>query len=198
MVDIVRTKKSETEDDHELESRVTVIKTELNSQAEIASSSVDEAEAIWEGLYFHPKNAKANKIIPPPYDPLRLQRFIETNNTLNQCISAYEVNIAGTGYKIEPKDPENAGEAQEEQARDVQQFFDEVFPCINWTQVNRAIRRDQESMGNGYLEVMRNVNEEIVFMRNGDSARIRLVRMDEPIPVEVTLCLLYTSDAADE
>lgn len=62
-------------------------------------------------------------LIRPTYDPIQLAWLNQHNNTLNQCVSAYEVNIDGTGYEIEPG--EELKEKKDKEKKEEQAVADE-------------------------------------------------------------------------
>lgn len=73
---------------------------------------------------------------------------------------------------------------EDEQRKGVEEFFDEPWPGMSFTTIRRKLRRDIEGLGNGYLEVIRNVKGEIVFLNYLDAKLVRLVRLGKPTQVE--------------
>src|ERR1035437_4762303 len=69
----------------------------------------------------------------------------------------------------------------------LEHFFNEPFPGMSFTTIRRKLRVDMESTGNGYLEVIRNMAGELVFVRQLESVSMRLVKLDAPTNVEVTV-----------
>lgn len=69
----------------------------------------------------------------------------------------------------------------------LEHFFNEPFPGMSFTTIRRKLRVDMESTGNGYLEVIRNMAGEVVFVRHLESVTMRLVKLDAPTNVEVTV-----------
>lgn len=134
------------------------------------------------GLYWE-KGAKAsNLLVQPPFNPTTLTQLITRNNILAQCIQTMEVNIDGTGYRLEKIDQE--GEDNEQEKEMLEGFFNEPYPDTSFTTIRRDCRFDLEVTGNGYIEVMRNPKGEIVMLRRLDSTMMRLVRLDEAVLVE--------------
>jgi len=83
-----------------------------------------------------------------------------------------------------PVDP-NADTPQEAAEKEMlDAFFKEPFPNESFIAIRRKLRADIEATGNGYMEVIRNVAGEVVFLRHLDSSTMRLVRLDNAIPVE--------------
>lgn len=261
--------------------RTTVIKTAEISKAEeqmLQSNAltVEDNDPFFTMYEITQRNA----LIKPTYDPVALQTLNHQNNTLLQCVSAMEVNIDGTGYVIQPKNPTDPEEtlegeidgeqseeskeviggkkpeeleieevnvkevnlededeakekeiadrfkeppkdekgiieqekekfverekgkeedkakqaqikemqdAEDEEKKGIEDFFDEPWPGMSFTTIRRKMRRDLESMGNAYLEVIRDVKGNIVFLNYLDAKLVRMVRLGKPIEVETEI-----------
>lgn len=126
-------------------------------------------------------------LVKPTYNPVQLEQLTHTNNTLGVCISAMETNIDGTGWKLVDED----GDA--EKAKGIQGYADvtsllaEPWPGISFTTLRRRLRRDQESCGYWALEIIRDGEGVLRFLRRADAKLIRLVTLDEPVPVTKTI-----------
>lgn len=66
-------------------------------------------------------------------------------------------------------------------------FFKEPFPNESFMGMRRKLRVDVEATGNGYLEVIRNMSGEVVFLRHLDASTMRLVKLDNPVLVTRTI-----------
>lgn len=117
-------------------------------------------------------------LLKPPYDPVRLRQLVQENNTLSPCISAMEVNVDGTGQEVIPVDDE-AGDTEWDLAEAMGAIFEEPYPNESFLSQRKAMRVDMEATGNAYLEVIRNLKEEIVFLRPIFPENIRLVALDK-------------------
>lgn len=79
----------------------------------------------------------------------------------------------------------NADTPEEDaERRMLEAFFKEPFPNESFVGTRRKVRVDIEQTGNGYMEIIRNLNDDIVFIRHLDSATMRLVKLDNAVPVE--------------
>lgn len=145
-----------------------------------------EPDDEFNDLYYSTKNQGA-LLLAPPFNPATLQSLVTKNNILAQCIEAMEVNIDGTGYEIEATDPKASESDDAANKKKLTAFFKEPFPLWGFTEMRRKLRYDMESTGNGYLEVLRNAGRQIIFLRWADSKLMRLVRLDDPVEVEVEL-----------
>ncbi len=164
-----------------------LVKAQVNKE----DKAVIEPQALsvedeWDDMYFDfTKNANG-EIIRPPFEPKRLAKLVVQNNALDQCVSAMEVNIDGTGFKVTNDDIEE--ETEDKNIADgIEDFFNEIFPNMSFITARRKLRRDQEITGNAYLEVLRAVNGNIVFAKPIESHMIRLVKLDDPVQVATTV-----------
>ena len=128
-----------------------------------------------------------NQILEPTYNPISLMTLTHQNNTLLQAISAMEINVDGTGYEIERRDGEEMSEEDEKKAEKISEFFDEPYPGESFLTIRRKLRRDIESTGNGYLEVIRNVKGDVVFIRHIEAKMMRLLRLDDATMMKKTI-----------
>jgi PBSX family phage portal protein len=150
----------------------------------VMAHSALKTEDDWTSLYFTASNT-TNLILQPPFEPITLLNLTQTNNTLNQCIEAMEVNIDGTGYDfvaavgVEKMDPKEEASARS--------LFDEPYPNTSFIKIRRRLRRQVESVGYGFLEVLRNMKDEIVGFRNIETSGVRFVKLDAPIQVQRTV-----------
>lgn len=124
----------------------------------------------------------------PPYNPDQLIYQVENSNAVSPCIDVMEANIPGTGWSLMPYDadatpPDGADKTKER----IETFFSEVWPRVSLTEARRQMRRDEETTGNTYLEVIRNNGNEIVALRPMNSSNTRLVALDDPVQRKVTL-----------
>ena len=148
-----------------------------NAIQDNAFESEDEFQQLYVGA------TRDQGIIQPPYNLRSLDRLSQENNALGPCIEAMVTNIEGTGYIFE-----TAGEDEESADEDVQvqqltEFFAEVWPGQSLTSLRKMLRRDLERTGNAYIEVLRNAQDEIVFLRRVDAKMMRLLRLDDAVPV---------------
>lgn len=149
----------------------------------MAQSSV-ELEDEFNNLYY--TTAEGSKLfLQPPFEPTVLKTLVNTNNTLGQCVESMEVNIDGTGYSfVGIEEGEDPNESEVDLA---QEFFGEPYPNESFTKIRRKLRRDMESVGYGFLEVLRNLEGKVVGLRNVETPHVRMVKLDAPIQVQKTI-----------
>lgn len=166
------------------ESTVTLFQGDVrkaDTKALITNGTDAFPEDSFEGTYWTGGTTGSGvAVIEPMYKPGTLHAIAAQNNILQPCIEAMEVNIDGTGHVVVLK----AGEEEDEAERQrLEEFFAEPYPNKSIVEIRRALRRDVETTGNAYLEIIRNVNDEIVMMNVVDSADVRLLRLDDPVLV---------------
>lgn len=146
-----------------------------------ADSSPDDA---FYGSYTAAGNDSVVSLIEPTFKPGVLEALTTTNNILLQCIDAMVVNVDGTGHTIELI--EGATESESEK-KILENFFDEPYPNKSMLSIRKELRHDLEATGNGYLECIRNANDDLTLLNYTPAADMRLVRLDAAVPVKRTL-----------
>jgi len=129
-------------------------------------------------------------IIQPPYVLRTLDRLAQENNALGPCIEAMVTNCDGTGYTFETaeeSDEEEDNDEDDSNIDELNQFFDQPWPGQSFTTLRKLRRRDLERTGNAFFEVLRNAQDEIVFLRHVDAKMMRLLRLDDAVPMPVTV-----------
>lgn len=127
-------------------------------------------------------------ILPAPFNPKWLKLLVTHNNTLSQAISAMEINIDGSGFVIEAREElEEDDTTLDSQIETVEQFFEEVSPNVSFLTLRRKLRRDLESVGYGFIEVIRNSIQEVVALKRVDPTTIRLLKLRDRVLVDKTL-----------
>src|SRR5271165_2910604 len=58
---------------------------------------------------------------------------------------------------------------------------------MSFKEMRRILRRDRERTGNAYIEVLRDAQDKIVMFRHVDAKMMRMLRLDDAIPIEVTV-----------
>jgi len=159
-----------------LETNVTAI---VKAEAQITSNALEIEDTFT-------NNYTAN-VLQPEISPDIYYSLVEQNNSLNQCISAMEVNIDGTGFDIVRTDHEDLTDADEAALKPVREFLMEVSPTVSFVTLRRQMRRQEEISGYACIEVIRNPKDEIVFMRVLESKTIRLMKLGQAVPTVKTL-----------
>lgn len=161
-----------------LETHVSAI---IKADAQITSNALEIEDSY---LEWYSQNSQT---IAPEIAPEVYYGLAEQNNTLNQCISAMEVNIDGTGFEIVRMDGEDITDAESKPITNLEDFFKEVSPSISFVTMRRELRRQSETAGYGCLEVIRNPKDEIVFLRTLESKTIRLMKLGKSTTTTKTL-----------
>ena len=140
------------------------------------------------------KLAEAGKIIEPPFDLDNLTRIPEESAIINQCIEVMQTNVDGFGWDLEyvgPKGSEEANDVRVEKER-ISDLLESINPRESFMSLRKKFRRDYESTGNGYFEVIRSLNDEIKWLEHLPASTVRLAPLDKD-PQKVTVRILSSS-----
>lgn len=145
---------------------------------------------------------RSGRLIAPPFDLLTLAMLPEHNTELGQCVEAMEVNIEGFGYRFVPRlsfrneDGKESIDAEVKVLKEkvrlervrLDNFFMYASMKESFTETRRRTRRDLETTGNGYFEVIRSTSGKIQGLKHIPSYQVRLGRLqDKMIKVEVPI-----------
>jgi len=126
--------------------------------------------------------------ITPTIDFEVLEERVRSSSILPPLVDAMEANVDGTGWELVPKDPKKENDdATKKQADDLSAFFEEPWPGVSFDTIRKSIRRNYEETGNAALEVIRNPAGKVVFARWLDVKTLRMLQLDDAVPVEKTL-----------
>lgn len=149
----------------------------------VLAQSAPELEDEFQNLYYSTAQ-RSNLFLQPPFSPLILKQLVTTNNILDQCVEVMEVNIDSTGHEfVKISDSENAPPISPQELKEAESFFAEPYPNTSFTKMRRKLRRNMESVGYDFLEVLRTVADDVVGVRNVDTHHMRMVKLDDPIQV---------------
>lgn len=151
----------------------------VKSEHQITTNALDSEDGFI-GAY-------GDRVLEPEINPEVYFSLIEQNNTINQCVSAMEVNIDGTGCEVVRTDGEELQDSDDTEIGFLKQFFGEVYPQISLMTLRRTLRREAETCGYSCMEVIRTAQDEIVFLKDLKSKSVRLVKLEEPVIATKTL-----------
>ena len=151
----------------------------------VMADASKELEDEFANLYYVQGSSGGGLAVAPPYPPKTLKQLVKQNNILNQCVQAMEVNIDGTGHEFIKVD--NVTDIDEEELAQARAFFAEPYPGKSFITQRRALRQDLESMGFGYLEVLRTIDGTIVGTRHLEGQTLRMVRLGDPVDMQYTV-----------
>lgn len=142
--------------------------------------------------YYEATTSSGKPVFNPSVPMARLEALVTENNMLGPCINAYEINIDGTGYKIDFMGKDADGEArlptsEEKKVKEkIEGFLAQPWPGLSFTDIRRTTRRHRESIGLGYFETIRNAKEELVLLRSLHPCSLRIVKPDSTMaPVKI-------------
>jgi PBSX family phage portal protein len=130
------------------------------------------------------------KVVETPFDLVGLTAMPEESSILSQCIGAYEVNIDSFGHDyiyIGPEEQKDSKPVKDERKR-LGNFFKMINPRESFPSLRRKIRRDYETTGNAYFEVLRDLKDEVSILEHLPAHSIRLGPLDkDPIEIEIKM-----------
>lgn len=142
--------------------------------ATLKSTALDR-EVVFGSLYTQEGMSGA---IKPPYDPDKLSVLVEENNALGPCIEAMITNVDGTGFEvIADEDAAGTVESYDGITSKLKKFFDEPWPRTTFLSLRKRLRRDLETTGNAYVEVIRSLEGKIALVRRLDPCVTRIMRL---------------------
>jgi PBSX family phage portal protein len=187
--------------------RALVIDVRKGTGANGLSEDPDVKPGQTEALPEEPFSALGHKgrIILPPFDLLTLAMLPENSSELNQCIETMETNIEATGYRFVSRlRLDEITRTEDDAAQDTHNLTPEQRTLLDTARAEkvsltnfftyctdesfiafrRRLRRDLETTGNAYFEVIRNSANEIQGFTHIPSYQIRLGKVeDEAIEV---------------
>lgn len=170
---------------HNPDGNITFIDRVRKADTTVVVNDLLSVEDSFIGLYMGSDGKTSSTIMEPPYNPATLMALALRNNILAQCIQAMEVSIDGTGYTIDLIDAMGAEDEVEKTM--LEEFFKEPFPEESFITIRREMRVDLESCGNAYMEVIRNLNNEVMLLRYLPAVSMRLMKLDKAVQIEKTL-----------
>lgn len=125
---------------------------------------------------------ESNEVIEPLYDPLLWATLMEKNTRLAKLIRTYARNTVGLGWGIYPKkaitkDTTDSIKAEiERETAILEELFEYPNDELPFSEVMYQVKIDEESTGNGYLEVSRNLKGDIDGLFHIPSHTIRMLK----------------------
>lgn len=144
-------------------------------------------------------------VLEPPFDLLTLTMLPEHNTEMNQCIEALEINIEGFGFRMAPRVdvaeegiPAEVKKAVNRERVFLANFFNYANFEHSFTAMRRLRRRDMETTGNAYWEVIRSASGRVQGFEYIPAYQIRLGKLDRDfISVDMPILRLNEDDSVD-
>ena len=146
---------------------------------------VRKQSGVRASMQFNLTGGSAVSAVAPSFDPLTLLLITQSNNTLLQCVEAMEVNVDGTGCEVVSIDGEV--EVSEDEKKRIGEILDEPYPDMTFITMRRKIRRDLESSGMAYLEVIRAASGDFIGFRPLDTQACRLTTLSAEVMTSKSL-----------
>jgi len=122
------------------------------------------------------------KVIDPPYNPLKLTALLEQNTRLNRAVTLRARNTVGLGYYFVPK-PEFADSMTEEEIKAESKELRELLSTPNrkipFIELMTREKIDEEATGTGYIEIARNRVGKIAKLFHLPAHTVRIVKQSK-------------------
>jgi PBSX family phage portal protein len=160
----------------------------LNGEAPL--SGLGTRQPNQEELVFQKGEMEKHNLIKPPYDPTKMCNIAESGGKLSTCIEVYVSSIEGYGYEFRytgtKGEEETTAVINEKKA--LEGFFSRVNESQSTTELRKELRRDYETTGNAYIEVLRYTDKDLAALYRADPKYVRLqAKQKEPIEIKVKL-----------
>lgn len=136
------------------------------------------------------------QVIEPPFDLLGLTMLPELNSEMNQVIEAMETNIDGFGHHLVSRvevEAQGVGEDLKKAVRSEKVFLENFFNYVSlddsFIALRKKVRRDLETTGNGYIEIIRGISGDIQGMAHIPAYQMRLGKISQ-IATEIDFPIL--------
>lgn len=117
------------------------------------------------------------QLLPTPYNVQKLFEYREQSNMLAQCIDAYVTNIVLTGWETGPVYRDRPATADE--SHELQSFIDHPNVDQSLVAVLEETVRDRETVGFGFIEVIRDASGRISLLRHAPAKYTRITGKHE-------------------
>jgi len=126
------------------------------AEAKAERAALESKQLVEEGT-FTVEWMNKMEILKPPYASEKLFSIVENSSILPQCIDAMVLNTDGFGIQFF-----YTGDIDQEKSKPVvterkmlEAFFKKVNEKESFTTVRKSMRKDLETTGNGYIEIIR-------------------------------------------
>lgn len=144
--------------------------------------------------------ANSRQVIEPPFNLFVLSTLPERNTELGPCIEAMETNIDGFGHRLVSRvntEAKGASDKLKAAVRAEKTKLDNFFLYAgmddSFRQLRCNTRKDLESTGNGYWEVVRDARGDVQYFAHMKSYQVRLTSQ-EPEAVAVDMPFLKVKE----
>lgn len=148
---------------------MTVTKAYVLSDGEVVPESYLEKYALKEESKQIPADVfedsyKEDGLVEPLYNLEALAQLMEINTYHARAVKTKARDIAGLGWDLIPS--ENVETPDEEQKQRAFEFLNNCNPSITLSEIFAKVMIDHEAIGNGYFEVIRNDDDEIIGLEH--------------------------------
>lgn len=155
--------------------------------SDVAQGTVDKMRSDWKAAQAAKKQARSKAVVDRKnaVQAARLQAASGATDDSGQPMPIdWPMPLQ---YEQDDPTPEFGSGIDPEELAQAKAFFNEPYPGISFSRIRRKLRREAESVGYAYLEVLRNLQGDLVGLRNIETHNTRMVKLDAPILVEKTV-----------
>jgi capsid portal protein len=149
-------------------------KAEDEGNGQVKSGQLDDFERLASGEF-----------VPPTFNPIIWAQAWRQSTRLSRCIRTYARNTVGLGWHIEPihpvtpETPDEEKKTIQEQTEILREFFSYPNERLPMTELMYLEKVDEEAMGTGYIEIVRNNSRNVARMYHAPATTIRRRIMTE-------------------
>lgn len=159
-----------TASDRNLDSKIEALLFSIDRQVD--SNQLEAEDSAW---------FSGMDVVEPPYNPLLWASLMEKNSRLNKLIRTFAKNTMGRGYRVIPLEPITKDTTEEDKKTIERQkkIIDNLFkrPTKNFLpfrEIGQRMKIDEESTGNGYFEIVRDLEGKIAGIYHIPSHTMRI------------------------
>jgi PBSX family phage portal protein len=159
--------------------KATIIKAASDKRQESNVKIVDKFDGFYDDF-----------IIEPRYSFVYLLRLIEDSNILPQLIDIMSQNCDGFGHTFvetinDTEKTDRIKLVMQSEIEFLKNFFDYVCYEMSFTEVRKRLRADYESLGNGFLEALKNMKNVYDGFNHIPASDVRICKLSKPIDVKI-------------
>ena len=133
---------------------------------------------------------ESHGLLAPPYDPFKLYDIAEASGTLGACIEVMVDNVDGFGHELQYRGKKDDLDTESIiiERENLRSFFKRVNEIQSFVKLRKELRRDYETTGNSYMEIVRYPDSRISTLYRADAKYVRLqAKQNEMVDITVPL-----------
>lgn len=163
----------------------------VKSERRVSSLLVSNSNQVHKDDFI---NQYGGEILKPPYNLNELKAIGGYSSILQQCIDAYKTNIVGFGIEADYRIDTNSIEEEKGKLDEARKEYNILGDFIRYLNLDESpeivlenMLDDREKMGNGYIEILRDLKNDPIGIEYADAQYIRVCKKTEPTEVTYKL-----------